>query len=300
MYDLIIIGAGPAGLTAALYALRSGKSVLVLEGEAFGGQITLSPAIENYPGTGTLSGADFANTLMNQVMSLGGETEFATVTEITDGDVKTVITEDERYFARAVIIASGVKHKRLGFESENRLVGRGISYCAICDGAFYKDKAVAVVGGGSSAATSALYLSEICKTVFLIHRRQNLRAETALTEKLQAKENIKLILDSTVTDVFGDEKLERIEITSSGGAICRLDLDALFISIGQQPENGIFEKLADTDEDGFILTDSECRTKTPGIFATGDCRKKSIRQLTTAVSDGTYAAVSACDYINGL
>lgn len=300
MYDIIVIGAGPAGLTAALYALRSGKSVLVLEGESFGGQITLSPAIENYPGTGKISGAEFADTLMKQVTELGGEAEFASASGIIDGKIKTVVTEDENYESKAVIIAAGVNHRPLGLPNESDFIGRGISYCAICDGAFYKDKTVAVVGGGNSALTSALYLCGICKTVFLVHRREHFRAENALVDKVKQKDNIKLILNSTVSGVYGEKELKRIEILSNGGAICDIDLDALFISIGQTPENSAFENVAVLDNDGFIVTDELCRTGKDGIFAAGDCRKKNIRQLTTAVSDGTHAAVSACEYIDNL
>lgn len=298
MYDIIIIGAGPAGLTSALYALRSGKSVLILEGESFGGQITMSPRVENYPGTGALSGADFADTLISQVTDAGGEIEFGSVTKIIDDKIKIVITEDENYTAHAVIIATGVKHRKLKLDNEAALCGHGISYCALCDGAFYKDSSVAVVGGGSSALTGALYLCKICKTVYLIHRREHFRAENALVERISKENNIKLILSSSITGIHGDKKLDSIEITSADGTVYSLDLDALFISIGQMPENTAFESLVETDADGFIITDAQCRTKTPGIFAAGDCRQKTVRQLTTAVSDGTYAAVSACEYID--
>lgn len=253
--------------------------------------------MENYPGTGKISGTNFADTLMKQVTDLGGEVEFAAVTEIIDGEVKTVIADGEAFHAKAVIIASGVKHRRLGLENEQTLIGHGISYCAVCDGAFYRDKSVAVVGGGSSALTSALYLSDICKTVFLIHRREHFRAENTLVDKVTQKRNIKLIRNSIVTAAEGNDNLERIEITSLNGAICKLDLDALFISIGQKPENSAFENVVKTDDEGFIIADEFCRTGTSGIFAAGDCRQKSIRQLTTAVSDGTCAAISACEYI---
>lgn len=298
MYDIVIIGAGPAGLTAALYALRCGKSVLVLESETFGGQITLSPMVENYPGTGNLSGIEFADALMQQVTDLGGDIELGTVLSVTDGETKKVITEDEEYEAKSVIIASGVKHRTLGIPNEAELIGSGVSYCAVCDGAFYKDKAVAVVGGGSTALTDALYLSVICEKVYLIHRRDTFRGEDALVKKVKDKENIELVLNSQVTALKGDNILNGIEVTDNAGNVSSLDTEALFIMIGQKPENEIFRNVADLDDYGFIITDESCKTKTDGIYAAGDCRVKNIRQLTTATSDGTVAALAACEYID--
>ena len=300
MYDIIIIGAGPAGLTAALYALRCGKTVLVLESETFGGQITLSPMIENYPGTGNLSGIEFADALMQQVTELGGEIELGTVTSVIDGKTKKVITEDDEYESKSIIIAAGVKHRTLGLPSENELIGSGISYCAVCDGAFYKYKTVAVVGGGSTALTDALYLSALCSKVYLVHRRDTFRGEDNLVKKVEAKENIVLLLNSEVKALKGDNILTGVEIEENNSRRYSLDIDALFVMIGQKPENEIFEGIADLDEYGFIFTDDSCKTKTAGIFAAGDCRVKNIRQLTTATSDGTIASLAACEYIDNL
>lgn len=298
MYDIIIIGAGPAGLTAALYALRCGKSVLVLESETFGGQITLTPMVENYPATGNISGIEFADALMQQVTDLGGEIELGTVISVIDGKTKRVITEDDEFEGKSVIIAAGVKHRTLGLSNEAGLIGSGVSYCAVCDGAFYKDKTVAVVGGGSTALTDALYLSVICKKVYLIHRRDTFRGEDKLVKKVEEKDNIELVLNSQVTALNGGNILTSIEVTKNNGSKLILDTDALFIMIGQKPENEIFASLTDLDESGFIITDDSCKTKTAGIFAAGDCRVKNIRQLTTATSDGTIAALAACDYID--
>ncbi len=298
MYDIIIIGAGPAGLTAALYSLRSGKSVLVLERESFGGQITLTPMIENYPATGKISGMEFADTLVSQVTDLGGDIEFSNVLEVIDGKTKKVITEDGEYEGKAIIIASGVRHRRLGIEREAELVGKGVSYCAICDGAFYKNKVVTVVGGGSTALTDALYLSSICTKVYLIHRRDTFRGEGTLVERVKACDNIELILNSNVTSLYGDGILNKIGVTNTDGKTSYIDTDALFIMIGQQPDNGIFQDVADLDDGGFIKANDDLSVKADGFFVAGDCRKKEIRQLTTATADGTIAAISACKYID--
>lgn len=296
MYDIIIVGAGPAGLTAALYALRNGKNVLVLESEAFGGQITLTPAIENYPATGRISGLEFADKLTEQVSELGCDIEFGTVTDIIDGKIKKVVTEDDEYETKAVIIASGVKHRTLGVKNEDFFLGKGVSYCAVCDGAFYRDKTVAVVGGGSTALTDALYLSSICQKVYIIHRRDKFRAEESLIKRAKEKENIEFLLNSNVTALNGGDNLTSVDITTTSGEKSVMNTDALFIMIGQKPENGLFSNVAELDEYGFILTNDSLQTKTTGIFAAGDCRAKNIRQLTTAVSDGTIAAIAASEY----
>jgi len=299
MYDIIIIGAGPAGLTAALYALRCGKKVLVLEGETFGGQITLTPMVENYPATGNISGIEFADKLIEQVTDLGGEIELGTVTEIVDGETKTVVTEDDRYEAKAVIIAAGVKHRALGLPNEEELIGSGVSYCAVCDGAFYKDKIVSVVGGGSTALTDALYLATMCKKVYLIHRRDTFRGEESLVKKVKEKENIELILNSEVTALNGGNILNSVEVVNTAGEKSIIETSALFVMIGQKASNDIFANIVELDEYGFIVTDLSCKTKTKGIFAAGDCRVKDIRQLTTATADGTIAALAACEYVDG-
>lgn len=298
MYDIIIIGAGPAGLTAALYALRSGKSVLVLERESFGGQITLTPMIENYPATGKISGMEFADTLVSQVTDFGGDIEFSNVLEVIDGKIKRVITEDGAYEGKTIIIASGVRHRRLGIERESEFVGKGVSYCAICDGAFYKNKVVTVVGGGSTALTDALYLSSICTKVYLVHRRDTFRGEGTLVERVKASDNIELILNSNVTSLIGDGILNKIGVTNNDDKTSFIDTDALFVMIGQEPSNSIFSEVAQLDESGFIKANDDLSVKSDGVFVAGDCRKKEIRQLTTATADGTIAAISACKYID--
>ena len=298
MYDIIIIGAGPAGLTAALYSLRSGKSVLVLERESFGGQITLTPMIENYPATGKISGMEFADTLVSQVTDFGGDIEFSNVLEVIDGKTKKVITEDGEYEGKTIIIASGVRHRQLGIERESELVGKGVSYCAICDGAFYKNKVVTVVGGGSTALTDALYLSSICTKVYLIHRRDTFRGEGTLVERVKATDNIELVLNSNVTSLMGDGILNKIGVTNTDGKTSFIDTDALFVMIGQEPSNGIFSGIADLDDGGFIIAKNDLSVKADGVFVAGDCRQKEVRQLTTATADGTIAAVSACKFID--
>lgn len=300
MYDIIIIGAGPAGLTAALYALRSGKSVLVLEAETFGGQITMSPLIENYPGKSAMSGVDFSDNLMEQVEALGGEIELERVTQIKNGTIKTVITEDGEHTAKSVIIAVGARHRALGLPRESELVGHGVSYCAVCDGAFYTDETVAICGGGSSALIEALYLAGICKKVYLIHRRDTFRAENALVKKVSEKDNIELVLNATVSELIGGEKLEAVKIAKTNGENEILNVAGLFVMIGMEPQNEIFKSVAALDDAGYFDSGEDCKTATDGIFIAGDCRRKAVRQLTTATADGTVAAVTACEYVDSL
>ena len=294
MYDIIIVGGGPAGLTAALYALRAEKSVLVLEGSGFGGQIVYTPKVENFPGTMSMSGAEFADKLVEQVLAVGGEVEFEKVLEIRDGEIKTVITDSGEYTSKSIIIATGVKNRPLGVEGEEKLIGRGISFCALCDGAFYKGKTVAVVGGGNTAIEDAIYLSALAEKVYLVHRRQEFRAEPKLVKELKEKENIELVLDSTVSGLLTDEKLCGIEVTNKiSGEKREISLNGVFVAIGQIPQNKIFEGVVDLDEYGYIIAGEDCKTSAEGIYAAGDCRTKSVRQLTTAVGDGTIAAINA-------
>ena len=301
MYDIIIIGGGPAGLTAALYAQRAGKTALVLEGSGFGGQIVYTSCVENYPGQKAMSGAEFADSLVEQVLAVGASVEFETAVELRDGDIKTVITDSNEYTAKSVIIAAGVKHRRLGLDGEDALIGSGISFCAVCDGAFYKGKRVAVVGGGNTAFEDALYLSDIAEKVYLIHRRDGFRAENRIVKRAQEKENIHFILDAAVTHVHGSPILDGIEVTNlKTGVKTLLDVNGLFVAIGQMPQNDIFKTVIELDENGYIRSGESCTTNVPGIFAAGDCRTKSFRQLTTAVSDGTVAALAACEYIDGI
>ena len=302
MYDIIVIGAGPAGLTAALYALRADKTVLVLEKGTFGGQITYSPQIENYPGFATMSGNEFAEKLVDQVLSQGAEVEMETVTEIRDnGATKTVITEEGEHEAKAVIIATGVKHRQTGLPKENELVGEGISYCAVCDGAFFKGQTVAVLGGGNSALQEAVLLSEGCEKVYVIQNLDFFTGEARLVEKLKEKANVEFIMGTVITEFIGDKSLEGLKLKKEAdGSESELKVDGLFVAIGLIPNNKAFADIAGLDEWGYIDSDESCVTKTAGVFVAGDCRKKQIRQITTAAADGSVAALAACRYIDSM
>ncbi len=302
MYDIIVIGAGPAGLTAALYALRADKTVLVLEKGTFGGQITYSPQIENYPGYAQMSGNEFAEKLIDQVLSQGAEIEMETVTAVRDnGATKTVVTEEGEHEAKAVIIATGVKHRQIGLPNENELVGEGISYCAVCDGAFFKGQTVAVLGGGNSALQEAVLLSEGCKKVYVIQNLDYFTGEARLVEKLKQKDNVEFIMGTVITALNGDKSLESLILRKeSDGSESNLGVNGLFVAIGLIPNNKIFAEIAGLDEWGYIDSDESCLTKTEGVFVAGDCRKKQIRQITTAAADGSVAALAACRYIDSM
>lgn len=299
MYDIIVVGGGPAGLTAALYALRADKSVLIIEKETFGGQITHSPKVENYPGFVEMSGNEFADKLLDQVLAQGAEIELSKVTGIKDGDVKTVITEDGEFEAKAVVIAVGVKHRMLGAPGEAELVGHGISFCAVCDGAFYKDLDVAVIGGGNSALQEAILLAKTSKSVTVVQNLDYLTGEARLVAALSAEPNVKIILGSVVKEFkkSSDGKLAGVVITGKDGET-ELKVDGVFVAIGLIPENKPFEELAALNGYGYFDTDESCVTKTPGVFVAGDCRSKRIRQITTATADGAVAALAACEYID--
>lgn len=299
-FDIVIVGAGTAGLTAAIYALRAGKSVLVTEGESFGGQITSSPRVENYPGIAHISGSEFADNLVSQAMELGASVELESVDKIVDGKIKTVITDSNSYSCKSVILATGARHRPLGVDGEEDLAGRGVSYCAVCDGAFYRGKNVAVVGGGDSALQSALFLSSYCKSVTLIHRRSEFRGEKALVKKIGEKENIKLLLNTQVIKLIGSDQLDGIKLATNDEEPHSIPMDGLFIAVGQMPNNEQFRNIADLDDYGYIVADESCQTRTPGVFTAGDCRTKSVRQLTTAAADGSVAALAACSYIDDL
>lgn len=302
MHDIIIIGAGPAGLTAALYALRADKTVLVLEKGTFGGQITYSPQIENYPGFATMSGNEFADKLVDQVLSQGADIEMETVTEIRDnGATKTVVTEEGEHEAKAVIIATGVKHRQTGLANENELVGEGVSYCAVCDGAFFKGQTVAVLGGGNSALQEAVLLSEGCKKVYVIQNLDYFTGEARLVEKLKTKDNVEFIMGTVITELKGETSLKGLKLKKEAdGSESELEVDGLFVAIGLIPNNKAFADIAGLDEWGYIDSDESCVTKTAGVFVAGDCRKKQIRQITTAAADGSVAALAACRYIDSL
>lgn len=299
MADIVIIGAGTAGLTAAIYARRAGKSVTVLEAATYGGQIVNTPDIENYPGIKHISGFDFATGLYDQATSLGAEVLFEKAVSIGDRDggkvVRTVLGE---YPCKAVIIATGAKNRPLGLEEEARLVGHGVAYCATCDGMFFKGKDVAVNGGGNTAVEDALYLSGLCRKVYVVHRRDQFRADASDVAKLKAKENVELVLDSTVTDLVGEKSLSAVEVTDKkSGQKREIPVSALFVAIGQVPDNTAFANEVELDEKGYVLAGEDCLTRSPGVFVAGDCRTKTLRQLTTAASDGAIAASAACAFI---
>ena len=301
MYDIIIIGAGPAGLTAAIYARRASKKVLVLEAKTYGGQIINTLDIENYPVEAHISGFDFATKLYNQAKDLGAEIVFEKAVDIIDlKEEKEVITTKNKYKAKALILATGSENRKLGLSNEDDLIGKGLSYCATCDGAFYKNKNVAVVGGGNTAIEDALYLTDIASTVYLIHRRDTFRAEESTIKKLKEKNNIKFIYNSNVTKLNATDKLESIEVTNSAGEKEIIEVDGLFVAVGRIPENQNFSKIINLDESGYVIAYENCKTNVAGIFTAGDNRVKELRQLVTATSDGAIAATEAVKYINNL
>lgn len=300
MKDLIVIGAGPAGMTAALYALRAGKSVLLIECEAFGGQITQSRRVENYPGVADISGLDLADRMVSQVMELGAEIEVGRVLAIRENETeKTVVTEDGEFACQAVILATGVRHRKLGVPGEESFIGKGISFCAICDGAFFRDREVAVLGGGNTAVQDALLLAETSSRVYLIHRREGFRAEATLMERVRSNPRIEILTDTVVTEMRGEQTLSSLCLKNTKTGLERtLSVEGLFEAIGSIPQNDAFSDVVDLDGDGYVDADEGCRTRTPGIFVAGDCRKKEIRQLTTATADGSVAGLAAVEYLN--
>ena len=299
MYDIIIIGGGPAGLTAATYARRAGKSVLVIEKNAFGGQITWSPKVENFPGFVSVSGVELGDKLLEQAMEQGAEVELEEVETLTvNGGVKRVrCVSGAEFEARAVIIATGAKPRMLGLPREQELIGNGVCFCAVCDGAFYKGQDVAVNGGGNSALQDALLLSETCSKVYLIHRRDSFRGEAKLVDALKAKDNVEFILGAKITELVGEDELCALKLDCNGETR-NIDVTGLFVAIGHAPDNGKFSDIIALTEAGYADSDEDCLTVTPGVFAAGDCRRKSVRQLTTAVADGSVAALAACTYLD--
>lgn len=303
MNDIIIIGAGPAGMTAALYALRADKSVLLLEKENFGGQITYSPKLENYPSIMEISGSAFAERMLEQVIAHGASIELAEATKITDHSThKVVSTEYGDFEGKAVIIATGSKHRHLGLDGEEELIGSGISFCAVCDGSFFSGKKVAVIGGGNTALQEAVMLSDLCSDVVIIQNLSFMTGEKKLLQILEGKSNVSMIYDTVVTS-----------LESKNGELCGISLkntvtneesvlalDGMFVAIGQEPENSAFSDLVSLDNYGYIISDENCLTDTNGVFVAGDCRTKKIRQITTAAADGAVAALAACRYIDGL
>lgn len=298
MQDVIIIGCGPAGLTAAIYLLRSGKKVLLFECESIGGQIASSPLVENFPGFLKISGVELSNNLYEQVVSLGGEIEFEKVVKVTK-DKEVIVENGNVYKAKAIIIATGAKYKLLGLENEEDYLGNGISFCTTCDAPFYKNKVVAVIGAGSSALTNALYLTDFCTKVYLIHRNENFRGEKYLLEKLKEKDNSEIITSAKVIKYLGKDSLEGI-IIEKENIQKEIKLDGLFLSIGHEAQNELLKDLIDMSENNYALSNENCTTNIEGVFVAGDIRDKKIRQLTTAVADGTVAALNAEKYIEEL
>lgn len=299
MFDIIIVGAGPAGLTAAIYARRALKKVLVLEALSYGGQIINTLEIENYPSISKISGFDFATNLYQQVKDLGAEVVFQKATEIKKLDSYfEVVTPKDVYQTKSVILSTGADNRKLGIPMEEELIGKGISYCATCDGNFYKGKDVAVVGGGNTALEDALYLSGVANKVYLIHRRDEFRGNLVEVEKCKNQKNIEIIYNSNVTKLIGENHLEGVELTNLDGNHSEIKVDGLFIAIGKVPENENFKNLIHVDESGYIVAGEDCHTNIPGIFVAGDNRKKELRQLVTATSDGAVAATEAIKYLS--
>ena len=299
-FDIIVVGAGPAGLTAAIYARRASNSVLVLEAKAWGGQIINTPDVENYPVIAHISGVDFANDLYRQATALGAEVRLEKVVSVqTQGDCKLVQTTKDEYRAGAVILATGSENRKLGVEREQALTGRGVSYCATCDGNFFRKRDVAVVGGGNTALEDALYLAEIVNKVYLIHRRDSFRGEESTVARLREKENVEFVYNSNVTALLGEKRLTGVEVTDKlTGAKRTLAIDGLFVAVGRIPENESFRALIDVDEAGYAVAGENCHTRVPGVFVAGDNRTKEVRQLVTAAADGAVAATEAVKYLN--
>ena len=300
MYDLIVIGAGPAGLTAAIYARRAGKSVLVLEKETFGGQITYSPKVENYPGFQTLSGTELADRMTDQMLALGADAEPAAVVGIRDaGYTKYVMTDTGEYEAKSVIIATGSRHRRLGLPREEELIGHGISYCAVCDGSFYAGRTVAVIGGGNTALQETMMLSEICRHVYVVQNLPKLTGEGRLCEAVAARPNVTVLYSTVVEEFLGEKEIEGLMLRKTeDNTQASIAVDGVFVAIGQVPENEAFSDIVKLNERGYILSDEHCMTDRAGIFVAGDCRTKEVRQVTTATADGAVAALAAVRYLD--
>lgn len=304
MYDTIIVGGGPAGLTAAVYARRAGKTVLVIEKNGFGGQIAYSPKVENIPGTQQISGSEFAEKLTEQTLALGAEVELETVIEVSkaDGGFTVVTEEGGSYESRTVILAVGVKHRMLGLPGETELVGNGLSFCAVCDGAFYTGQDTAMIGGGNSALQEALLLSEVCRKVTVVQNLADFTGEKALSQALLEKDNVEVMF-STLVEGYRSENgvLTGLSVRNTEtGETRELHVDGAFLAVGLVPENDAFAALAQTDERGYFAAEEDCLTATPGVFVAGDCRRKAIRQVVTASADGAVAAMAACRYLDGI
>ena len=300
MTDVLVIGAGSAGLTASIYIIRAGLNCIILEKNIYGGQIALTSEVENYPGLKRITGVDLATNLYEQAQELGADIRFEAVTEVDfSSPVKIVKTPNQTYEAKAVIIANGVNRRKLGCPGEDALTGRGVSYCATCDGAFFRNKTVAVVGGGNTALEDALFLANVCKKVYLIHRRDTFRAEKILENAVFAKDNIVPIFDTTVEEIHGTESVSQITIQNKkSGSQEQLDVEGVFIAIGLLPDNTMFSSYLPLDKDGYFAVDETCATNIPGVYVAGDSRQKILRQIITAASDGAVAGFLAANYVN--
>ena len=299
IYDIAIIGGGPAGLVAALYARRANKTAVVLEKGTFGGQITYSPKVENIPGFLSVTGNEFAEKLVEQVLEQGADVECCEVLEVKNGEIKTVVTDSGEFQAKTLIIATGAKHRTLGLENEEKFIGEGISFCAVCDGAFFADKRVAVIGGGNSALQEAILLSDVASEVTVVQNLDFFTGEAKLQEQLYKKSNVRVILSSTVKKYLGDTEFSGITVEDAKtGELTDIALDGLFLAVGLVPQNEALRGIVELDERGYIKAGEDTKTTADGIFAAGDCRTKRIRQVATAAADGAVAAVSACDFID--
>ena len=300
MYDTIIIGAGPAGMTAALYAARSNLKVALLERGIPGGQMNNTADIENYPGYANISGPELAEKMFEPLENLGVEHLFGLVEKIEDrGDFKEIITEDERFEAKTVIIASGANHRHLGVPGEKDYNSRGVSYCAVCDGAFFRDEDLLVVGGGDSAVEEAIFLTRFAKSVTIVHRRDELRAQKVLQDRAFANEKIRFVWDSVVESIHGNErKVTGVTFKNvKTGEVSQAEFGGIFIYVGLDPVSEFAADLGITDEAGWILTDHQMKTSVAGVYAVGDVRQKDLRQITTAVGDGAIASQEAYKYL---
>ena len=299
MYDIVIIGAGAAGMTAAIYAKRANKKVLVLEARAYGGQIINANSVENYPALPHVSGFDLATKLYNQVLELGTSVDFGEVTGLVIGDSEnTVITDRQKYNCKSVIIATGTKNRKLGLDGEKELTGHGISYCATCDGAFYKNKDVALIGNSNKALEDAIYLSDIVNNVYIINKSDHFRADDDLISKLEEKDNVKFVYNSRVIKLNADNVLESIDVMDDNSVERNICVSGLFIQIGREPETDIFDKIVNVDDNGYIVAGEDCHTNVDSVFVAGDCRQKLLRQLVSATCDGAVAAMEAIKYLN--
>ena len=300
VYDIVIVGSGPAGLTAAIYASRANKNVLVIEKEAFGGMITHSPKVENYPGLGVISGLDLADKFVAQAMDLGVNFEFDEVKDISkDAHEFKVVGQHKEYVAKSIILATGSKHRTLKLDNEEKLVGKGISYCAVCDGPFYTGQDVTIIGGGNSAMQEAIMLASYCKSVTMIQNLDFFTGEKALQEQIKQTENIKTIFNKVVVGLLGEESLNAIVLQDQVSKQKEVfSTSSIFVAIGQEANNEAFKNICDLDQQGFIISDEMCNTKTSGVYVAGDCKVKKIRQVVTATSDGSIAALQAIRYLD--